>query len=65
MTIDMRGKNLRCNGWTQKILLLGRAGIGKSTFCRYVVYQWATASYWSQYELLTLLPLRRLRYKNR
>jgi HEAT repeat protein len=44
----------------KQVLVFGRAGIGKSTFCRYVAYQWATGSYWSQYKLLALIPLRRL-----
>ena len=42
------------------MLIFGRAGIGKSTFCRYIAYQWARGSYWSEYELLALIPLRRL-----
>ena len=40
--------------------MFGRAGIGKSTFCRYIAYQWATGSYWPQYQLLALIRLRRL-----
>jgi predicted NACHT family NTPase len=40
------------------VLVFGRAGIGKSTFCRYIAYQWATGLYWPQYELLALIPLR-------
>ncbi|CAF1023937.1 unnamed protein product [Adineta steineri] len=42
------------------MLVFGRAGIGKSTFCRYVAYQWATGIIWSEYELVILLPLRSL-----
>ncbi len=44
----------------KQVLVFGRAGIGKSTFCRYIAYQWAIGSYWSQYELLVPIPLRRL-----
>ena len=49
-----------CKNQEKQVLIFGRAGIGKSTFCRYVAYQWATSSYWPQYELLALIPLRRL-----
>ncbi len=49
-----------CKSDEKKVLVFGRAGIGKSTFCRHIAYQWATGSYWSQYELLALIPLRRL-----
>jgi hypothetical protein len=37
---------------------LGRAGIGKSTFCRYVAYRWARGAFWTEYKLLALIPLR-------
>ena len=47
-------------GHEKQVLVFGRAGIGKSTFCRYITYQWAIGSYWSHYELLALIPLRRL-----
>jgi hypothetical protein len=36
----------RCKNQEKQVLVFGRAGIGKSTFCRYVAYQWATGSYW-------------------
>ena len=49
-----------CENEEKQVLVFGRAGIGKSTFCRYVAYQWATGSYWSQYQLLALIRLRRL-----
>ncbi len=49
-----------CEGKNKQVLVFGRAGIGKSTFCRYIAYQWAKDSYWSQYELLALIPLRGL-----
>jgi hypothetical protein len=49
-----------CKNLEKQVLVFGRAGIGKSTFCRYIAYQWARGSYWSQYELLALIPLRRL-----
>ena len=49
-----------CEPNEKKVLVFGRAGIGKSTFCRYVAYQWASGSFWPQYELLALIPLRHL-----
>ncbi len=59
-TIDVKDIFETCKNQEKQVLVFGRAGIGKSTFCRYVAYQWATGSYWSQYELLALIPLRRL-----
>ncbi|CAF4005351.1 unnamed protein product, partial [Rotaria sp. Silwood1] len=45
---------------TKKVLVLGRAGIGKSTFCQYVTYRWAKDQLWPQYELVVLIHLRKL-----
>jgi hypothetical protein len=59
-TIDVKDIFQTCKTLGKQVLVFGRAGIGKSTFCRYVAYQWAMGSYWSQYELLALIPLRRL-----
>ena len=58
--IDIKNIFETCKNQEKQVLIFGRAGIGKSTFCRYVAYQWATSSYWPQYELLALIPLRRL-----
>lgn len=52
---DMFGK---CKEEIKKILVLGRAGIGKSTFCQYVAYRWAKGEIWSQYHLVILIRLR-------
>ncbi|CAF4127882.1 unnamed protein product [Adineta steineri] len=59
-TIDLKNIFETCKNQEKKVLVFGRAGIGKSTFCRYIAYQWAMGSYWPQYELLALIPLRRL-----
>ena len=59
-TIDIKDIFNSCKGNKKQILVFGRAGIGKSTFCRYITYQWAKGSYWSEYELVALIPLRRL-----
>ena len=58
--IDVRDIFKTCNTHEKRVLVFGRAGIGKSTFCRHVAYQWAIGSYWAQYELLALIPLRQL-----
>jgi len=42
----------------KKILVLGRAGIGKSTFCQYVTYRWAKGEIWTQYQLVIFIRLR-------
>ncbi|CAF3949112.1 unnamed protein product, partial [Adineta steineri] len=59
-TIDPKNIFETCKNQENKVLVFGRAGIGKSTFCRYIAYQWALGLYWTQYELLALVPLRRL-----
>ncbi|UJR29479.1 hypothetical protein I4U23_010691 [Adineta vaga] len=58
--IDIQNIFQSCEKETKQILVFGRAGIGKSTFCRYITYQWAKGTFWSQYDLLALIPLRRL-----
>jgi predicted NACHT family NTPase len=50
----------KCKDPTKNILVLGRAGIGKTTFCRYVAYQWATGAIWQQYQLVIFIRLRNL-----
>ncbi|CAF1340931.1 unnamed protein product [Adineta steineri] len=59
-TIDVKNIFETCKNQEKKLLVFGRAGIGKSTFCRYIAYQWAMGLCWTQYELLALIPLRRL-----
>ncbi|CAF1411085.1 unnamed protein product [Adineta steineri] len=59
-TIDVKNIFEACKSHDKKVLVFGRAGIGKSTFCRYIAYQWAMGLYWTQYELLVLIPLHRL-----
>ena len=49
-----------CKNNVKKVLVFGRAGIGKSTFCRYVAHQWASGKIWSEYDLVALIPLRSL-----
>ncbi|CAF1640684.1 unnamed protein product [Adineta ricciae] len=58
--IDVKDIFTKCKDQNRNILVFGRAGIGKSTFCRYVAHQWAAGSIWSEYELVVLIPLRSL-----
>ncbi|CAF0904311.1 unnamed protein product [Adineta steineri] len=58
--IDIKNIFEACKNREKRVLVFGRAGVGKSTFCRYIAYQWAMGSYWTEYELLALIPLRRL-----
>ena len=44
----------------KKVLVFGRAGIGKSTFCRYGAHQWASGKIWPEYDLVALISLRSL-----
>jgi HEAT repeat protein len=59
-SIDVKDIFQSCKGEIKQVLVFGRAGIGKSTFCRYITYQWAKGLLWSQYELVALIPLHRL-----
>ena len=53
----------KCKDQTKKVLVLGRAGIGKSTFCQYVTYRWANGEIWQEYQLVVLLRLRSLTHE--
>ncbi|CAF3582763.1 unnamed protein product, partial [Rotaria socialis] len=59
-SIDVKNIFQQCKDQIKKVLILGRAGIGKSTFCQYVTYRWAKGEVWSEYELLILIRLRKL-----
>ncbi|CAF1214073.1 unnamed protein product [Rotaria magnacalcarata] len=58
--IDVKFIFEKCKNKSKKLLVLGRAGIGKSTFCRYAAYRWANGEIWPQYDLVIVVPLRRL-----
>ena len=47
----------QCEGQKKKLLMLGRAGVGKSTLCQYLTYRWAKGELWSEYELIVLIRL--------
>ena len=59
-SIDVVDIFTKCEDSTRKVLVLGRAGIGKSTFCQYITYRWAKGEIWSEYELVVLIQLRSL-----
>ncbi len=43
----------------RKVLVVGAAGIGKSTLCQKIAHDWATEQAWSQYKVVYWLPLRK------
>ena len=49
-----------CKDQLRQVLVFGRAGIGKSTFCHYVTHEWARGELWPEYDLVVLFPLRLL-----
>ena len=49
-----------CQDSKRQVLVFGRAGIGKSTFCRYIAHQWAIGKILMEYDLVALIPLRSL-----
>ena len=49
-----------CKEQLRQVLVFGRAGIGKTTFCQYTAHQWARGKIWSEYDLIVLFPLRLL-----
>ncbi|CAF4494048.1 unnamed protein product [Rotaria socialis] len=49
-----------CKNSRKTAILLGRAGVGKSTFCKHVIQQWAKGQLWSEYAVVILIQLRKL-----
>lgn len=46
---------------THKVVVLGRAGIGKSTLCHHMAYEWAHERLWeNQFDLVIWVPLRNI-----
>ena len=43
---------------SNKSLIYGKAGIGKTTLCKYIAYKWAKDELYSEFEYLVYLPLR-------
>lgn len=48
------------NKTTERVLIHGKAGIGKTTLVRYITYQWASNKLWQEFDYIFLLPLRTL-----
>jgi len=45
----------------QRLLIVGRAGIGKTTLCQYIAYQWLHKKLWpGKFEWIFWIPLRNL-----
>ncbi|CAF1241825.1 unnamed protein product, partial [Didymodactylos carnosus] len=44
----------------KRLLVYGRAGIGKTTLCQYVAYQWAKGQLYQQYKCVIWIRLRNL-----
>lgn len=50
---------------SNKVLIYGRAGIGKSTLCRYIASQWSAQKLWyDRFDWVIWIPLRTLISKN-
>ena len=43
-----------------RVLVMGRAGIGKSTFCKKMIYDWSQGALWGDFDMVYWLPLRYL-----
>ncbi|CAF4932573.1 unnamed protein product, partial [Rotaria socialis] len=63
-SIDIKEIFDKCKDRKKQVLVIGRAGIGKSIFCRYVAYQWAEGKLWSHYELVVLITLNSLTHES-
>jgi HEAT repeat protein/V8-like Glu-specific endopeptidase len=47
----------------KRLLILGGAGIGKSTLCQFIAHQWAEGKLWNdKFDALFWVPLRKLQY---
>ena len=58
--IDVKDIFKYCEDQLRQVLVFGRAGVGKTTFCRYVAHQWAQGKLWPEYDLVVLFSLRLL-----
>lgn len=53
-----------CKGQTKRILITADAGMGKSTLCQYIAYQWSIDSLWKEEnKVICWIPLRNLTAK--
>ena len=49
-----------CKDQLRQVLVFGRAGIGKTTFCQYITHEWARGKLWPEYDLIVLFSFRLL-----
>jgi len=42
----------------KKSLIYGKAGIGKTTLCKYIAYMWANSKLYNEFEFVVYIPLR-------
>lgn len=43
---------------SKKSLIYGKAGIGKTTLCKYIAYSWAKGEFYQEFEYVVYIPLR-------
>src|SRR3990167_3812286 len=48
----------------KKLLIIGRAGIGKSTLCQYIAHQWASQKSWLNFKAVFWISLRNINSTN-
>jgi hypothetical protein len=56
---ELIAKSSRHN--SAKALIYGKAGIGKTTFCKYIAYRWAKGELYSEFENIVYIALREWR----
>jgi len=57
----VEGSAIEKNKAASKVIVYGRAGIGKTTMCKYIVSRWQHGSLWqNKFEAIFWLPLREL-----
>jgi len=49
---------------SKKSLIYGKAGIGKTTLCKYIAYKWAKGEIYQEFEYVIYLPLRNWKLGN-
>lgn len=49
---------------SQRLLVVGRTGVGKSTLCQFSAYQWACGKLWTQFRAVFWISLRNLNKAN-
>eukprot|EP00759_Apiculatamorpha_spiralis_P020264 PhF_6_TR25696/c2_g1_i1/m.36216 len=55
---DIFREDRRARTPVSRVLVLGRAGIGKTTLCKKVTYDWATSSFWKKFRFFFAVKYR-------